>query len=134
MRTCAWWSRSCISYLCHLEGCCCILSLKENDKVQVKCVTFSQPPVRNSALRDYVNKKGLQHYFKSYSIPEDLVPLILSSAYFHHYSNVQPLLASTKIRTNGLSLSKHEEGVEKSGSEKPKENEGEQLVMGLCPV
>ncbi|KAK9180495.1 hypothetical protein WN944_026663 [Citrus x changshan-huyou] len=85
-------------------------------------------------VEHYVNRKGLQHYFKSYSIPEDLVPLILSSAYFHHYSNVQPLLASTEIRTNGLSLSKHEEGVEKSGSEKPKENEGEQLVMGLCPV
>ena len=85
-------------------------------------------------FNSYVNRKGLQHYFKSYSIPEDLVPRILSSSYFHHYSKFQPLLASAKIRTNGLSLSKHEEGVEKSGSEKPKENEDEQLVMGLYPV
>lgn len=27
-------------------------SLKENDKVQVKCITFSQPPVGNAALRE----------------------------------------------------------------------------------
>lgn len=109
-------------------------SLKENDKVQVKCITFSQPPVGNAALRDYVNRKGWQHYFKSYCIPEDLVPRILSPAYFHHYNNVQPLLVSAEIRTNGSFVSKHEEGVEKSRAEKPRENEGEQLVMGLGPV
>ncbi|XP_022758773.1 uncharacterized protein LOC111305465 isoform X5 [Durio zibethinus] len=49
-------------------------SSKETEKVQVKCITFSQPPVGNAALRDYVNIKGWQHYFKSYCIPEDLVP------------------------------------------------------------
>ncbi|KAJ7961646.1 lipase class 3 family protein [Quillaja saponaria] len=47
---------------------------RENEKVSVKCITFSQPPVGNAALKDYVNKKGWQHYFKSYCIPEDLVP------------------------------------------------------------
>lgn len=62
------------------------------------------------------------------------MPRILSPAYFHHYNNVQPLLVSTEIGTNGLSVSKHEEEVEKSRAAKPKENEGEQLVMGLGPV
>lgn len=47
---------------------------KENERIQVKCITFSQPPVGNAALRDYVHKKGWQHHFKSYCIPEDLVP------------------------------------------------------------
>lgn len=27
-------------------------SSKANDKVQVKCITFSQPPVGNAALRE----------------------------------------------------------------------------------
>ncbi|XWS76015.1 hypothetical protein CRYUN_Cryun01aG0141400 [Craigia yunnanensis] len=71
-------------------------SSKESKKVQVKCITFSQPPVGNAALRDYVNRKGWQHYFKSYCIPEDLVPRILSPAYFHRY-NAQSLLLSSDI-------------------------------------
>lgn len=29
-------------------------SSKETEKVPVKCVTFSQPPVGNAALREYV--------------------------------------------------------------------------------
>ncbi|KAL0436693.1 UNVERIFIED_CONTAM: hypothetical protein Sradi_0377200 [Sesamum radiatum] len=45
---------------------------KETERVQVKCITFSQPPVGNAALRDYVNGKGWQHYFRTYCIPEDL--------------------------------------------------------------
>ncbi|RVW34346.1 hypothetical protein CK203_100990 [Vitis vinifera] len=73
---------------------------KENEKVAVKCITFSQPPVGNAALKDYVNRKGWHHYFKTYCIPEDLVPRILG-----------------KLR-----------------ADKPKENEGEQLVLGLGPV
>lgn len=28
--------------------------LKDNEKFQVKCITFSQPPVGNAALREYV--------------------------------------------------------------------------------
>ncbi|KAL5798653.1 hypothetical protein ACOSQ2_003473 [Xanthoceras sorbifolium] len=108
-------------------------SSKEYDKVQVKCITFSQPPVGNAALRDYVNRKGWQHYFKSYCIPEDLVPRILSPAYFHHY-NAQPLSVSADVETNSLSAWKDEEVVQKLRAEKLKENEGEQLVMGLGPV
>ena len=27
---------------------------KDNEKFQVKCITFSQPPVGNAALREYV--------------------------------------------------------------------------------
>ncbi|XP_057513276.1 uncharacterized protein LOC130795273 [Actinidia eriantha] len=103
-------------------------SSKDHAKVHVKCITFSQPPVGNAALRDYVNRKGWQHYFKTYCIPEDLVPRILSPAYFHHYN------AQVDARTSGSSMSKSEEGVKKQKAEKLKENEGEQLVLGLGPV
>ncbi|PON65978.1 Fungal lipase-like [Trema orientale] len=103
-------------------------SLKENENVQVKCITFSQPPVGNAALRDYVHRKGWQHYFKSYCIPEDLVPRILSPAYFHHY-NAQSPSVTLETESSNLSTSKREEAADKV-----KENEGEQLVLGLGPV
>ncbi|KAB1224135.1 hypothetical protein CJ030_MR2G024429 [Morella rubra] len=103
-------------------------SSKESEKVSVKCITFSQPPVGNAALRDYVNRKGWQHYFKSYCIPEDLVPRILSPAYFHHY-NAQAQAMSAEAEPTNLSMLKHEEGMDKL-----KENEGERLVLGLGPV
>ncbi|KAJ6687120.1 F21O3.11 PROTEIN [Salix purpurea] len=106
---------------------------KENEGIQVKCITFSQPPVGNAALRDYVHKKGWQHHFKSYCIPEDLVPRILSPAYFHHY-NAQPLPNNSEVENSSGIASKHEERIEKPSAQKPKENEGEQLVMGLGPV
>ncbi|OMO60027.1 Lipase, class 3 [Corchorus capsularis] len=105
-------------------------SSKETEKVQVKCITFSQPPVGNAALRDYVNQKGWQHYFKSYCIPEDLVPRILSPAYFHHYS-AQSLMSSEMASSSTL---KNEQGSQKRKAEKLKENEGEQLVIGVGPV
>lgn len=108
-------------------------SIKDNEKVQVKCITFSQPPVGNAALKDYVNRKGWQHYFKSYCIPEDLVPRILSPAYFHHY-NAQPLPTPVETSSNGSLMPKHEEEVKKQKFEKVKENEEEQLVLGLGPV
>ncbi|PQQ13795.1 uncharacterized protein Pyn_00039 [Prunus yedoensis var. nudiflora] len=103
-------------------------SLKENENVKVKCITFSQPPVGNAALRDYVNREGWQHYFKSYCIPEDLVPRILSPAYFHHY-NAQPPSVPAETESTSISMLKSEEAVGKR-----KENEGEQLVLGLGPV
>lgn len=108
-------------------------SVKGNEKVQVKCITFSQPPVGNAALKDYVNRKGWQHYFKSYCIPEDLVPRILSPAYFHHY-NAQPLPNSVETSSSSSLTLKHEEGVKKQKFKKVKENEEEQLVLGLGPV
>lgn len=80
------------------------------------------------SLCSYVNRKGWQHYFKSYCIPEDLIPRILSPAYFHHY-NAQPQLIPPENGINSLSLTKHEQVVEKD-----KENEGEQLVLGMGPV
>lgn len=76
----------------------------------------------------YVNRKGWQHHFKSYCIPEDLVPRLLSPAYFHHY-NAQPLNVSPETRGTNLLTNKREEGAEK-----PKEKDGEQLVLGLGPV
>ncbi|XP_058093501.1 uncharacterized protein LOC131239688 isoform X1 [Magnolia sinica] len=106
---------------------------KENENVQVKCITFSQPPVGNAALRDYVHREGWQHYFKTYCIPEDLVPRILSPAYFHHY-NAQLLQTSARVGIVGPSLVKDEEGSEQSRMLKPKENDEEQLVLGLGPV
>ncbi|KAK6940461.1 Fungal lipase-like domain [Dillenia turbinata] len=84
---------------------------KESEKVRIKCITFSQPP--------------------NYCIPEDLVPCILSPAYFHHY-NAQPQLMNVSVRISNT-LSKNKEQVEKS-TQKPKENEGEQIVLGLGPV
>ncbi|KAG8642010.1 uncharacterized protein LOC110627971 isoform X2 [Manihot esculenta] len=108
-------------------------SLKEDAKIQVKCITFSQPPVGNAALRDYVHEKGWQHYFKSYCIPEDLVPRILSPAYFHHY-NAQPLSMNNEVESTSQSVVKDEKWIEKSGAQKPKENERERLVLGLGPV
>ncbi|KAG9447956.1 hypothetical protein H6P81_014084 [Aristolochia fimbriata] len=100
---------------------------KENEKLMLKCITFSQPPVGNEALRDYVHEKGWHHYFKSYCIPEDLVPRFLSPAYFHHY-NAQPLQAvsDAAITPNG---------TERSGRMKTKKNDVEQqLVLGVGPV
>lgn len=108
-------------------------SSKDNEKVQVKCITFSQPPVGNAALRDYVNGKGWQHYFKTYCIPEDLVPRILSPAYFHHYN-----ARSLPIPSDGgasVSMSKSSElSLLKQKTVKAKDNEGEQLVLGVGPV
>ncbi|XP_057964023.1 uncharacterized protein LOC131155113 [Malania oleifera] len=108
-------------------------SSKEHEKVHVKCITFSQPPVGNAALRDYVIGKGWQHYFKTYCIPEDLVPRILSPAYFHHY-NAQSLSMLADVGTMNSLMSKSEGELDKSRVEKLKETEGEQLVLGLGPV
>ncbi|MBA0653147.1 hypothetical protein Goklo_020349 [Gossypium klotzschianum] len=108
-------------------------SSKESERVQVKCITFSQPAVGNAALRDYVNRKGWQHYFKSYCIPEDLVPRLLSPAYFHHY-NAQSLLMPSGMENNSLPTSKNEQGLQKGKPERLKDNEGEQLVIGVGPV
>ncbi|KAF8081510.1 hypothetical protein N665_0881s0011 [Sinapis alba] len=90
---------------------------KGNENIHVKCITFSQPPVGNAALRDYVHEKGWHHYFKSYCIPEDLVPRILSPAYFHHYNEQRISMAG-----------------ETSEAEKAKGKEQEQLVIGVGPV
>ncbi|OIT32856.1 hypothetical protein A4A49_26164 [Nicotiana attenuata] len=108
-------------------------SSKEKEKVQVKCITFSQPPVGNAALREYVNGKGWQHYFKTYCIPEDLVPRILSPAYFHHYNGRSlpiPYDGGTSVSTSKST----ELSLLKQKTEKAKENEGEQLVLGVGPV
>lgn len=61
------------------------------------------------------------------------MPRILSPAYFHHY-NAQSLQVPGDFATNISPLSKREEGLEKQKAEKLKENEGEQLVLGLGPV
>ncbi|CAM8985157.1 unnamed protein product [Rhodiola kirilowii] len=107
-------------------------STQGNENVIVKCITFSQPPVGNAALREYVSRSyGWQHYFKSYCIPEDLVPRILSPAYFHHY-NEQLLSTSVKIPNSPVKSANI--NPDTSMAEKSKENEGEQLVLGLGPV
>ncbi|KAL4571874.1 hypothetical protein LXL04_018641 [Taraxacum kok-saghyz] len=100
-------------------------SSKEHEKVNVKCITFSQPPVGNAALRDYVNEKGWQQYFKTYCIPEDLVPRILSPAYFHHY-NAHSYVPPVDILSSKKSKVKEDE--------RERGREREQLVLGLGPV
>lgn len=80
-----------------------------------------------------MNGKGWQHYFKTYCIPEDLVPRILSPAYFHHYN-----ARSLPIPSDGgasVSTSKSSElSLLKQKTEKAKDNEGELLVLGVGPV
>lgn len=56
-----------------------------------------------------------------------MVPRLLSPAYFHHY-NSQPLNLSPDTRVTNLLTNKRE------GAEKPKDKDGEQLVLGLGPV
>ncbi|CAA0381662.1 unnamed protein product [Arabidopsis thaliana] len=101
-------------------------SKRGNENIHVKCITFSQPPVGNAALRDYVHEKGWHHYFKSYCIPEDLVPRILSPAYFHHYNEQRISMAGETEATNGQGVT--------SEAEKRKTKEHEQLVIGVGPV
>lgn len=84
-------------------------------------------------LSSYVNKKGWQHHFKTYCIPEDLVPRILSPAYFHHY-NAQTSLSSADAGNSSTPISKHDEGNESENSGQLKPNGGEQLVLGVGPV
>ncbi|CAN1130899.1 hypothetical protein LINPERHAP2_LOCUS6108 [Linum perenne] len=108
-------------------------SSKEQEKVPVKCITFSQPPVGNAALRDYVHGNGWQHHFKTYCIPEDLVPRFLSPAYFDHY-NAQSSSRRSEVDTTGQSVTIPEEGIEKSKEQRQRENKGEQLVIGLGPM
>ncbi|CAA6668175.1 unnamed protein product [Spirodela intermedia] len=108
-------------------------SSKDQVEVQIKCITFSQPPVGNAALRDYVHHKGWQQYFKSYCIPEDLIPRILSPAYFDHY-NAQPPQSPVDARVSGSSSLKSEEGTKRPSTAENKEGNKEQLVMGLGPV
>ncbi|XP_010524652.1 PREDICTED: uncharacterized protein LOC104802652 [Tarenaya hassleriana] len=103
---------------------------KESENIHVKCITFSQPPVGNAALRDYVHEKGWQHYFKSYCIPEDLVPRILSPAYFHHYNEQRLSMAGA----TELPMSNEKDQVVKSDAEKTNEKEQEHLVMGVGPI
>lgn len=54
--------------------------LKEYEFVQNECITFSQPPVGNTALKDFVKWKR----WKPYCISEGLVPQVLSFACHHH--------------------------------------------------
>ena len=56
------------------------------------------------------------------------MPQVLSPAYFHH-CNTQ-----VDAGTSGSSMSISEEGVKKQKAEELKEDEGEQLVLGLGPV
>lgn len=76
----------------------------------------------------YVHTRGWQDYFKSYCIPEDLVPRILSPAYFHHYNAQTP--EASFINKSDV---KSEEYTETS-AERTKGNNGEQLVLGVGPV
>jgi hypothetical protein len=76
----------------------------------------------------YVHQRGWQNYFKSYCIPEDVVPRILSPAYFHHYNAQTP--EASFVNTTVV---KSQENKEISTA-RAKDNNGEQLVLGVGPV
>lgn len=88
----------------------------------------------------YVDRKGWHHYFKTYCIPEDLIPRFLSPAYFDHYNSAQSPVADVGAASSsngnqgngGVKL----EGTKlrESQGDKLKENGGEQLVIGVGPV
>ncbi|KAH9331781.1 hypothetical protein KI387_003889 [Taxus chinensis] len=109
--------------------------LKDRDGIVVKCITFSQPPVGNATLRDYVHGNSWQQHFRTYCIPEDVVPRILSPAYFQHYfgrfteNNSQHGSSNPSLTNAGNGLN-----VEGERLQKPKQTEGESLVLGLGPV
>ncbi|XP_057834847.1 uncharacterized protein LOC131045291 isoform X2 [Cryptomeria japonica] len=108
---------------------------KDGDEIKVKCITFSQPPVGNAALRDYVHKKGWQHHFRTYCIPEDVVPRILSPAYFQHY-RAQASEGSSDSGAYKSSSRYDDYGLigEMSSQIKSKPNEADHLVLGLGPI
>jgi hypothetical protein len=102
------------------------------NKVQVKCITFSQPPVGNAALRDYVHKKGWQHHFRTYCIPEDVIPRILSPAYFEHFRS-QTAEPTVSVQQNGVP--KDEVDKKQSGQMVLEaKNEEVPLVVGVGPT
>lgn len=61
------------------------------------------------------------------------MPRILSPAYFHHYNVVTSHQTPAEAQTSVL-MSKPGEKLRKQKAERTKENEGEQLVLGLGPV
>lgn len=61
------------------------------------------------------------------------MPRILSPAYFHHY-NAQPLQAYVERGIAGSSSLNPVDGPERPKGVKRKENDGEQLVLGMGPV
>lgn len=105
---------------------------RATNKVQVKCITFSQPPVGNPALRDLVHKKGWQHHFRTYCIPEDVIPRILSPAYFDHFRS-QTVDPSVLVLPNGGA--KDEADKRQAGQAgKDLKKDGEQPVLGAGSV
>ncbi|KAG0487621.1 hypothetical protein HPP92_009716 [Vanilla planifolia] len=98
-----------LATLAILRGIASSSIYKEQDKIQVKCITFSQPPVGNAALKEPGST-------------------ILSPAYFHHYTS------QASQSSFDVSLVKSENHSMKSQTLKSKDTNGEQLVMGLGPV
>ena len=86
-------------------------------------------------MSSYVNRKDWQQYFKTYCIPEDLVPRILSPAYFHHYNTQTPTVrANGDDETSSVLLPKSDDKLDSKKPEKLRESNGEQLVLGMGPL
>lgn len=114
-------------------------SSKRDKHIEVKCITFSQPPVGNAALRDYVHEKGWHGHFRTYCIPEDLIPRILSPAYFQHYrKQAQPQGAIIDPMVNTQNSSQADQlshtASRKSKGSLPSTTEGGPDVLGLGPL
>ncbi|BBN16438.1 hypothetical protein MPTK1_7g06310 [Marchantia polymorpha subsp. ruderalis] len=99
--------------------------MKAGGKLQIKCITFSQPPVGNPGLRDYVHRKGWQQHFRSYCIPEDLVPRLLSPGYFQHYRSPVDVVAEVPLM--------EEENRTAAHSENGNAVDSDRMVLGLGP-
>ncbi|CAM6107339.1 unnamed protein product [Calypogeia fissa] len=113
---------------------------KSGGRLQIKCITFSQPPVGNAALRDYVHQKGWQHHFRTYCIPEDVIPRILSPAYFQHYrTQASELLSQAAKVVPAISPDANKEQESGSGGTAPSAQsssyaESNRMVLGVGPL
>ncbi|XP_057869239.1 uncharacterized protein LOC131076201 isoform X2 [Cryptomeria japonica] len=109
--------------------------VKDGYDIPIKCITFSQPPVGNAKLRDYVHGNHWQFHFRTYCIPEDIVPRILSPAYFQHYFGQ---LSENNSQYGSFNSSSENVGnqsnVDRERLQKSKQTEDESLVLGLGPV
>lgn len=83
---------------------------------------YDRPPVR---VFSYVHRKGWQQHFRSYCIPEDLVPRLLSPGYFQHYRSPVDVVAEVPLM--------EEENRTAAHSENGNAVDSDRMVLGLGP-
>lgn len=76
--------------------------------VQVECISFSQLPVGNFGLKDFVKRKG----WKLHGFYEGLALHVLSFAYLHHYAWMfWTTFKSTSVYFSDLALDDDDESM-----------------------